>query len=371
MNENERLAIEVEGLDTPFLLVDLDRLERNIACMQRLAGDAGIAYRPHTKTHKSAVIAGMQLDAGAVGICCAKLGEAEVMAELGIDDILITTEVVGKPKIVRMTQTAHRAKLTLVADNEAVVTDLSECAQTAGVKLGVLVDADVGQGRTGVASAEEACDLAMHIADSNWLEFRGVQGYQGRIQMTVPMDERASATRAALDNLLEAAERIRAQGLEVPVLTGGGTGTSVIDTTLHGLTEIQPGSYVFMDSRYAAIEWRDAPAPPFENALFVYGTVISRPARDRAVLDVGMKAASGDGGAPVPLNVPDASFAFSGDEHGLLTFDGKTCPLEVGGKVALVPSHCDTTVNLYDQYVVARNGVAEGVWEVSARGRVQ
>ena len=363
--------LPIADLDTPVLLVERDKLERNIKRMQEVAAKAGIAYRPHAKAHKSSTIAALQIAAGAVGQCCAKLGEAEVMAHCGVNDILITSEVVGRGKLMRLIELANAARIAVVADDAGNIQDLARVAQTAGTRLDVLVEVDVGQGRCGVRPGPEAAVLAQQIADSRWLRFRGLQGYQGAIQMVATLAERRAKVKDALDRLLETAEHVRKRGLAIEALTGGGTGSSVIDCALHGLTELQPGSYIFMDSKYAAIEWDGAPRPPFENALFVLGTVISRPGKDRAIVDVGMKAASSDGGPILPIDLPGASFAFAGDEHGQLSFAGSPCPLEIGDKVWFVPSHCDTTVNLYDRYVAVRAGLVEEVWDIEARGRVQ
>ena len=371
MSEAGAAAMPVADLDTPVLLVDGAALERNIARMQALATEAGIAYRPHAKSHKSPVIAEMQMAAGAVGVCCAKLGEAEVLAAAGVPDILITSPVIGRSKIMRLMNAAEMATIAVVADDSGNIGDLAQVAQTAGRRLDVLVEIDVGQGRCGVPPGPEAVRLAAAIADQQWLRFRGLQGYQGAIQMTGDFAARDALVREALDRLEETAALVRDQGLAVELLTGGGTGTSVIDAALGGLTELQPGSYIFMDSRYREIEWADRAAQPFENALTILGTVISRPAPDRAIVDVGYKAASSDGGPPAPIELPGASFTFAGDEHGQLAFAGGACPLAVGDTVHLTPSHCDTTVNLYDRYIVTRDGVVEDVWEIAARGRVQ
>ncbi len=365
------MSMPVEDLDTPVLLVDRDALERNIQRMADLAANAGIAYRPHAKSHKSPILARMQLDAGAAGICCAKLGEAEVMAAAGIPDILITSQVVGRSKLQRLVNVAQQSRISVVADDTDNISDLAAAARTAGIRLDVLVEVDVGQGRCGVPPGADAARLARLIGDTRWLRFKGLQGYQGAIQMTASIAEREAATRAALDLLMATADEVRAAGIKIEVLTGGGTGTSAIDIALAGLTELQPGSYIFMDSRYAAIEWTGGAPTPFENALTVLGTVISRPAADRCIVDVGYKAASSDGGPPRPLDLDGAVFSVAGDEHGQLAFSGATTPLGIGDKVSFLPSHCDTTVNLYDQYIVSRHGLVDAVWEISARGRVQ
>ncbi|MBM3487013.1 MAG: DSD1 family PLP-dependent enzyme [Alphaproteobacteria bacterium] len=367
----ERSTMRIDDLDTPVLLIEADAFERNMARMGEIAASAGIACRPHAKAHKSPLVAGMQKKTGAVGICCAKLGEAEVMVAAGIDDILITTEVVGRGKLLRLMALAQSARIGVVVDNEENIDELARAAQTAGVRLDVLVEVDVGQRRCGVAPGAAAAVLAERIRDSRWLRFRGLQGYQGAIQMTADYATRRQQVKDALDKLLETAEHVRKAGHAIEVLTGGGTGSVAIDIALGGLTELQPGSYLFMDAKYAAIEWENRAHVPFENALFVLGTVISRPAYDRAIVDVGLKAASSDGGPPMPVGLPGASFAFAGDEHGQLSFDGKPCPLALGAKIRLIPSHCDTTVNLYDHFIVGRGEHVEDVWEIAARGRVQ
>ena len=374
MSTEYQTGVPVGHVATPALLLDLDALERNIARMAELASGAGIAYRPHAKSHKSPVIARMQLAAGAAGVCCAKLGEAEVMAAAGIGDILITSPVIGAGKIERLVQTARRAAIAVVADDAGNIDDLARAAQDANVGrdvvIEVVIEVDVGQGRCGVAPGPAAAELAERIAAAPGLRFRGLQGYQGLIQMTPDFAARRDASLDALDRLLETAEQVRGRGIEVAVLTGGGTGTSVIDAARGGLTEIQPGGYIFMDSRYGGIEWDDGNPTPFEKSLTLRATVISRPAANRAILDMGYKAVSSDGGLPVPIDAPGATFGFAGEEHGELTYEG-ACPLEIGDAVAFWPSHCDTTVNLYDRYVCIRGGIVEAVWEIAARGRVQ
>ncbi len=365
------MSMPIEDLDTPVLLIEADALERNIGRMRDLAAETGIAYRPHSKSHKSPIVAQMQLDAGAQGICCAKLGEAEVMAAAGIPDILITSQVVGRSKLQRLVAVAQQSRVSVVVDDADNISDLAAVAQTAGIRLDILVEVDVGQGRCGVPPGAEAARLARLIGDTKWLRFKGLQGYQGLIQMTASITEREAATRTALDRLIETADEVRAAGIDIEVLTGGGTGTSIIDVAFAGLSELQPGSYVFMDSRYGGIEWAGGAQTPFENSLSILGTVISRPASDRCIVDVGYKAASSDGGPLKALGFDNAVFSFAGDEHGQLQFPASANQPSIGDKVTFWPSHCDTTVNLYDQYVVAREGAVEAVWEISARGRVQ
>jgi D-serine deaminase-like pyridoxal phosphate-dependent protein len=363
--------MKLHELDTPVLLVDLDALERNIARMRDLTAAAGIACRPHAKAHKTPVIAQMQREAGAVGVCCAKLGEAEVLAASGVDDILITTPVIGASKLGRLMHIANQATIAVVVDDAENVAEIARAAHTAGVRTDVVIEVDVGQHRCGVQPGEPAVGLAQAIAGQRWLNLRGLQGYQGSIQMVASFAERRAATRAAHALLAETAEAVRRAGIPVSVLTGGGSGTSVIDAAEHGLTEVQPGGYIFMDSRYRKIEWDTGDTVPFEQALSLLAGVVSRPAADRAIVDMGLKAVSSDGGIPVPVDVPGATFAFGGEEHGQLSWNGARCPLALGDKVRFHPTHCDTTVNLHDQYIVHRGDEVVDVWPIPARGRVQ
>ncbi len=349
----------------------MDALERNIERMATLARGTGIAYRPHAKSHKTPVIARMQMDAGAVGVCCAKLGEAEIMAAGGVPDILITTPVIGAAKIGRLLRTAGTSRIAVVADDAGNLDQLGARAHAAGQTLDVVLEMDVGQGRCGVPPGEAALALAQRIEAADGLHFRGLQGYQGLIQMTHDFTDRAGAADTALEKLLATAELVRGAGIKIEVLTGGGSGTSVIDAARHGLTELQPGGYIFMDQRYGGIEWDSGGTIPFEKSLTLLAGVISRPAPDRAILDMGYKAVSSDGGLPAPIDLPGAEFSFAGEEHGQLSWAGGTCPLNLGDKVAFWPSHCDTTVNLYDQYVCTRGGMAERLLDIPARGKSQ
>ncbi len=363
--------MKIDELDTPVLMVDRDAFERNLKRMQTIAANAGISYRPHAKAHKSPEVAAIQMDCGAVGICCAKLGEAEVMVAAGVKDVLITTPVVGISKLMRLMQIASEARVAVVVDNEANIAEMAMCAHNSGVRCGVIVEIDVGQHRCGVQPGAPALALAQAIRNEPWLELRGLQGYQGLIQMTASYDERKAAADEALKLLTDTAGTIRAAGIPVPVLTGGGSGTSIIDAAAGGLTELQPGGYLFMDARYRAVDWPDGSKIPFEQSLSLLASVISLPAPDRAILDMGLKAVSSDGGPPVPVDLPGARFRFAGEEHGELIWDDGTCPLVLGQKVRFWPTHCDTTVNLYDRFIVTSGDEVTGVWDIAARGRVQ
>ena len=363
--------MNLDELDTPVLLVDGDAFDRNMKHMATLASQAQVAWRPHAKAHKSPAIAEMQIAAGACGICCAKLGEAEVLAAGGSRDILITTPVIGTSKLMRLMQLANQTTVSVVADNKSNLEEMATCAHNAGVRPDVVIEVDVGQQRCGVPPGHEALVLARQVMESEWLNFKGLQGYQGSIQMMPDFDSRRTANLDALGKLIETADIIRNDGIQVDYLTGGGTGTSVIDAAAHGLTELQPGGYLFMDSRYRDIEWAHSKRIPFEQSLIVMTSVISKPADNRCIIDMGLKAVSSDGGPPVLQNLPHASFKFAGEEHGELAWENGGCPLALGEKVFFIPSHCDTTVNLYDRFIVVRDRIVTDVWDIAARGRVQ
>jgi 3-hydroxy-D-aspartate aldolase len=356
------------SLNTPALIVDVDALGRNIARMAAFASAAGLALRPHAKTHKSAEIARRQIAAGAIGVCCAKLGEAEALNAAGIDNILITSPVVGGAAVARLAQLAPRcAGLMVVADHPDAVDALARC----GAALTVLVDIDPGLHRTGVASAEAAVALARRIAAAETLIFGGVQFYCGAEQHIEDfaarrdaMIERTAYLGSVLDALAEA-------GLKPPLITGGGTGTHAIDAELGVLTELQVGSYVFMDRQYADCDLAGPGGATFETALVIDARVISANHPSLSTVDAGFKAFATEAGPPPILaGAPAGStYRFMGDEHGaVLTPRGETPPA-LGQVVTFAAPHCDPTVNLYDAYHAVSSDTLVGVWEIEARGR--
>jgi 3-hydroxy-D-aspartate aldolase len=359
-------------VDTPALMLDSTQVRKNIALLQSRADAAGIRLRPHVKAHKSSHIARLQMEAGAVGLCCTKLGEAEVMVANGHRDLLITSPVVGMLKIERLLQLGRAASIQVVADDELNIRELASAARAAGVDIGIVIEVDVGQGRCGVQPGPRAAELARHVISSGALTLAGVQGYQGGLQCTPLFSERSIGVRAAMDRLAMSLEELRRAGITVPVITGGGTGSFPIDIELHQLTELQPGSYVTMDATYTATEWSAAGSgPPLGQPLTVLASVVSRPTRDKAIVDAGWKAVSSDAGVPRVKDRPDLRFEFAGDEHGAIVAMTGKLGLNVGDRVELIPSHCDTTVNLYDKFVVHHAGRAEAIWPIEARGKSQ
>lgn len=350
-------------LDTPCLLVDLDALDRNLRRMADLAAAAGVALRPHVKSHKTPMVARKQIELGAVGVTCAKLGEAEAMAAGGVLDLLISSEIVGPLKIARLVALASRARVIVVVDDPDNVRELSAAATAAGVEIGVLVELNVGQERCGVLPGTPALELAEAVARLPGLRFRGLQGYEGHLQSVRSHAEREARNDAAMRALTETRRLIEGSGRPVEIVSTAGTGTSALAAAHDGVTELQPGSYVFMDSTYSQVE-----GLPFENALSVLTSVVSRQRPGAAIVDAGWKSLTVEQGIPLVKGNRGLVYAPAGDEHGRLTApEGAPLPA-LGEKIEMLPSHCDTTVNLYDRFICLRGGRVETVWAIAARG---
>jgi 3-hydroxy-D-aspartate aldolase len=358
------------ALNTPVLVIDRDVLQRNIEKMAAFAKARGMALRPHAKTHKSVEIAKLQLAAGAVGVCCAKMGEAEALRAGGVQNILITSPVVTPQAIARAVALNGKiSALRVVADNPDNVDALAAATSSAGQTLDVVVDIDPGIRRTGVPSADAALALAQRIAAAPSLRFAGVQYYCGVQQHIESYADRRAAIVERTEYLSSVIDTLKAAGLAPEVVTGGGTGTHHIDGELGVLTELQAGSYVFMDKQYNDCDLDGQGRTPFETSLFVDAHVISANSSSMATIDAGFKALSTDGGLPVVMDgAPQgAMFVFMGDEHGALIAPDH--PFRIGDHISLAVPHCDPTVNLYETYHVVRDGTLIEMWPVSARGR--
>ncbi|MBL8546376.1 MAG: DSD1 family PLP-dependent enzyme [Hyphomonadaceae bacterium] len=358
------------SLNTPVLVIERDALQRNVETMAAFVRSKGMALRPHAKTHKSIDVAKLQIAAGAVGVCCAKMGEAEALAVGGIENILITSPVVTPQAIDRLiTLNSRIAELRIVADNPDNVDALAAAAGAANKSLHIVVDLDPGIRRTGVSTPDDALALAQRISASPSLLYAGVQFYCGAQQHIESYADRRAAIAERTEYLRGIVERLKGAGLAPAVVTGGGTGTHSIDAELGVLTELQAGSYVFMDKQYNDCDLDGQGRAPFETSLFVDAHVISANSSSMATIDAGFKALSTDGGLPVvAAGAPEgAMFVFMGDEHGALIAPDHT--FHIGDHVSLTVPHCDPTVNLYDAYHVVRDGALIGIWPVSARGR--
>lgn len=356
-------------IPTPAAVLDLDAFERNVAKMQARAKAAGLALRPHSKSHKCAALAKMQIEAGAVGICCAKLAEAEAMAAAGIEAILLTSPIAGEANAARAAKLAGRiADFRMVVDHPD---GAAEIAAAAEAPVQVVIDVDVGLGRTGVSSPDQAAEVARAVLAAPKLRLIGVQGYGGAWQHMEGANARAAAVAEGMKKLTAAADAIRAAGGEVKVVTGGGTGTFEADAAQGILNEIQPGSYAFMDREYREALKED-PDGAFEQALFIATTVISANQPRWVTVDGGLKAFSTDGPTPVPVTEKfvGCSFVFFGDEHGLLVRP-QDAPAARGERVEFTPGHIDPTLDRYDVIHLVRGDVLVGVVPIEARGASQ
>jgi 3-hydroxy-D-aspartate aldolase len=359
-----------QQISAPALLIDLDAFGRNLETMRSIAQAAKIDLRPHAKAHKSVEIARRQVEAGAVGLSCATLGEAETFAAAGVPGGLITSPVVTPAMISRLVELAP--SVMVVVEDEGNVDALEAAFASAGKRLDVLIDIDVGQRRTGVPSGHEAVDLARRVAGSAHLRWQGVQAYWGHLQQVLGFSERRRQVRAQAETLRTAVDELRAAGLPPDIVTGGGTGTVLIDAELGLFTELQPGSYLFMDSSYGRAElWPDGRCP-FETSLFVRANVVSAGRPEHAVINAGLKSFAADSGLPVAVAGAPAgtTYRFMGDEHGALVYaEGANERLKVGDGVELIVSHCDPTVNLFDVLHCVRGDRLVDLWRIDARGR--
>lgn len=356
-------------IPTPAAVLDLDAFERNLAKMAERAEAAGLALRPHAKSHKTAALALRQIEAGAVGICCAKLGEAEAMAAAGVPSILVTSPIAGQFAAERAARLADElADFRIVVDH---VDGVRELAQAAFAPIQVLIDVDVGMGRTGVASPEQAAEVARAILAEPNLELIGVQAYGGHWQHMQGADARAAAVAEGMGRLAAAIAAVREAGGEIEVVTGGGTGTFDADAAQGLLTEVQPGSYAFMDRDYRDA-LQDDPDGAFEQSLVIATTVVSANQPRWVTVDGGLKAFSTDGAKPVPVDpaLAGAAFHFYGDEHGML-IRPEGVELRRGMRIDFAPGHIDPTFDRYDVLHLVRGDVLEGIVPIEGRGASQ
>jgi D-serine deaminase-like pyridoxal phosphate-dependent protein len=360
-------GMPLDAVDTPALILDLDAFERNIQSMAAALRGKTARLRPHAKSHKCAEIARRQIAAGAVGVCCQKVSEAEALVAGGITDILIANEVVGAVKLERLAALAHKARLGVCVDAAENVAALDAAAARARVRLDALVEINVGADRCGVEPGAPALALARAIAASANLRFAGLQAYHGGAQHLRSVAARRSAIGRAVELVRTTRAMIEASGIRCETVTGAGTGSFPLELASGAYDELQPGSYIFMDADYSRNEF-DAAWPPFEQSLFVWTTVMSRPNAARAVVDAGLKASSVDSGMPRVWQRPGVEFVKASDEHGVLALAPGSDAPALGEKLLLVPGHCDPTVNLYDWFVCVRGGIVEALWPVNARG---
>ncbi len=352
----------IADIPTPALIVDIAGMERNIKRMADFFATGDCKLRPHFKAHKTPEIAKRQLAGGScTGLTCATVGEAEVAAEL-CNDILIANQVIGREKLARVAALAKTGTNIIIAvDSIEGVEQIAEAADAEGAEVGVVVDVNVGMPRCGVQPGEPAAALASRIADTGGIRLRGVMGYEGHAVGVPERDKREHMAHGAMERLTASVDAIRGAGLPCEIVSAGGTGTYDITGRIPGITEIQAGSYVLMDTAYAKLDL------PFENAMWVLGTLISRPSPGFCVLDSGHKSCTEDHGNPSVRDIEGASVIFLSDEHASLMIPADS-PLKVGDRVQLVPSHIDPTINLHDVIYALDGDTVVDVWPITARG---
>lgn len=374
----------LEAVETPCLVVDLDAMESNLTALRRSLQHLkpAVDIRPHAKAHKCAEIGQLQLrHSKAVGLCCQKVAEAEAMFAGGVQDLLLSNEIYGKARYERMAQLVRLgARVTLIFDNEATIRQAQAVAAAMDITFHALVDVNVGQNRCGVDTVDQALALAKHINASKNLMLDGIQAYHGSAQHIRSHAEKKTVVESVALKAAKVRDAFKVQGLDCSTVTGGGTGTYLMEAGTGVFTEVQPGSYLFNDADYARNLGQDGHrVRDWQQSLFVLTTVMSvNEQAPRAVVDAGMKAVSLDSGVPLVFSCTDASalppleYQPGGDEHGILVPASESkivIPMPpLGKQLLLTPGHCDPTTNLYDFIVGFRNGIVESVWEIAARG---
>jgi 3-hydroxy-D-aspartate aldolase len=356
------IGMPIEQVSTPALVVDVEIMTKNMEMMANYLAKTKTQLRPHAKTHKTPAIGHMQMQAGAVGLCCATVGEAEVMVYSGIPEVMIANEIVDPVSLRRAVNLARQARVLMIVDDCENVKNLAAVARQYGVVVDVLADLDVGQGRCGSRSLEKLEQVAREVMKQKGLNLRGVFGYEGHLQFLTDREERTRKGREATGLLVRAAKELAGMGMNIEIVSGAGTGTHDIAAEFAEMTEIQAGSYIFMDGTYQKL------GLPFQQSLTVMATVVSRPTDDLAVFDVGVKGISPERFYPSlhGLACGTAEVKSLSEEHAVTNIAGGFDP-KPGEKYQFVPSHCCSTVNLYDSMFATRNGIVEAIWPIAAR----
>ncbi len=357
----------VAELDTPALLVDVDAMDRNIARIAAELRAAGVAWRPHAKGHKTPAIAHRQLAAGAIGVTCAKLGEAEVMAAAGVRDILVANQIVGPIKTRRLAAlcASSGADVAVAADDPRNLRELGAAARERGVRPRVIVEVDTGMGRSGVAPGEATVALAREIAGCPDLRFAGVMGWEGHAVAIPDATERRRAIERAVALLTGSANACREAGLPVEIVSCGGSGTYPVAARQPGVSEVQAGGATLGDAFYREL------GVAVEPALTLLTQVVSRPAPDRIVVDAGRKAIDPTLRRPVPLGLGEVRDVGFSAEHGTIRLEAPAVAPQVGERLGWAVGYHDQAVHLHEALYVVREGLIVAVWPVLGRGRLQ
>ena len=359
--------MQLDDLDTPSIVVDLDRMQRNIERMVKFTKGCGVELRPHVKTHKSPEIAKMQLAAGSTGVCLQKVSEVEVFAANGIKDIFLTNEVVVPQKIERLARVAEKAHVGVAVDDIGVAKTMGRVVREVGTEVDVYVDVDVGMGRCGVRP-EGAVAVAQQVYKEKGLVFKGLMGYEGHVHGFKTKKEQAKVSAEAMKGIVEAKRSIKNKGLDIEVVSVGSSVSTWVNAKHPDVTEVQPGMYVFNDHllvERGVAKWD-------ELALTLVATVMSKPAEDRAVVDAGSKAFNFDTGFfPKAFEVEGAVVDHFSEEHGWMHLSGAAKKLKIGDRMRFVPAHCCTLINQHDELYGIRGKKVEKVFPILARGKMR
>ncbi len=355
-------------LNTPALLVDLSSLEKNLNSMSAFFADREVNLRPHVKTYNATpVLAQMQLEAGSIGVTCAKLSEAEILADSGITDILIANQIVGRRKIEQLAQLAKTTDIMVAVDSKENVAELSDIADDSGVTIRVLVEVNIGHNRCGVSPYEPAQELSRVVMESPGLKYMGLMGYDGHCTLKVDESEREALSRKANELLADTRFFIENSGIEVPIVSAGGTFTYRFAAEIDGITEIQAGTYLLMDTAF-----KEHGVHEFDPALSVLSTVISRPSYpseiDLAIIDTGRKSISPILGMPEVKHPSGANLFSLSQEHGRVSLASDGARLKVGDKIELWVRDANGTVNQFDKFYAVRNDIVEDIWFIPGCG---
>lgn len=361
------LGCSADELDTPALCLDLDALESNIDAVAAACRQHGKDWRPHSKCHKSPAIARKLVDAGAIGVTCAKLGEAEVMAEGGITDLLIANYVVGPRKVARLVELRRKADPIVCVDHVDQLAPLSEAMHASGQTLRVLIEVDIGLNRAGIAPGEPTLALARQILPMPGLELAGIMGYEGHLLLLENGPEKDRRIREALDLAGDTKRLLEADGIACGIVSCGGTGSYLYTLKHPDVTELQAGGAIFMDAFYRYM----CHVPDLKYAMTVIATVVSRPAPDRAIIDAGRKTLNIEQTKPLVMNRPGIEVSRLSAEHGQLTLSPEAQDLRIGERLTILPGYSDLTAVLHNEFYGLRDGRLEVIWPLVGRGRLQ
>jgi len=353
----------IDELDTPFLAIDLDAFEHNIAQMAATCKGHDINWRPHCKCHKSGLIASRLVKAGALGVTCAKISEAEVVARHGVTDMLIANMIVGQPKIQRLVELRRIANPVVAVDHWDQARPLGEAMAAAGLAIRVIIEVDIGLNRVGTLPGEPTMELARKICAQPGLTFAGIMGYEGHLLALADQEEKVTAINDALDVLADTAQLLANEGIPCEIISCGGTGSYQISVKHSGITELQAGGGIFMDEFYL----NDCQVEGHQYAMSIVATVVSRPAPDRAIMDAGRKTMSRENNPPRVVGRDDLSVAALSAEHGALELaDG--AELSIGDRLRIIPSYSDLTAVLHNAFLAFRGDKLVEIWPLEARG---